>query len=73
MVGFLSLRVLYHILLLCASLFCSMKVIFKASDRSTKETTAQMIVVATVPVLCVYPFAQKDFVKDVMMGSLKVE
>lgn len=29
------------------------------------------IVVCTVPVLCVYPFAQKYFVKGVMIGSLK--
>lgn len=29
------------------------------------------IVVCTVPVLCVYPFAQKYFVKGVMVGSLK--
>ena len=29
------------------------------------------IVVATVPILCVYPFVQKHFVKGVMVGSLK--
>lgn len=29
------------------------------------------IVVATVPILCVYPFIQKHFVKGVMVGSLK--
>ena len=29
------------------------------------------IIVATVPILCVYPFVQKYFVKGVMMGSLK--
>ena len=28
-------------------------------------------VVANVPILCVYPFIQKYFVKGVMMGSLK--
>lgn len=29
------------------------------------------IMVTTVPILCVYPFAQKHFVKGVMVGSLK--
>ena len=30
-----------------------------------------MIIVATVPVLCVYPFVQKYFVKGVMIGAVK--
>lgn len=29
------------------------------------------IVVATVPILCIYPFVQKHFVKGVMVGSIK--
>lgn len=30
-----------------------------------------VIVVASVPVLCIYPFVQKHFVKGVMIGSVK--
>lgn len=30
-----------------------------------------VIIVATVPILCVYPFVQKHFVKGVMIGSVK--
>ena len=30
-----------------------------------------MIVVSTVPILCVYPAIQKYFAKGVMVGSLK--
>jgi len=30
-----------------------------------------LIVVATLPILCVYPFLQKYFMKGVMIGSLK--
>ena len=30
-----------------------------------------IIVVSTVPLMCFYPFAQKHFVKGVMIGSLK--
>jgi multiple sugar transport system permease protein/putative aldouronate transport system permease protein len=30
-----------------------------------------LIVVATVPIICVYPFIQKYFVKGVMIGSVK--
>jgi putative aldouronate transport system permease protein len=41
-------------------------------DVATPEgLKAATILVATVPILCVYPFIQKYFVKGVMVGSLK--
>ena len=30
-----------------------------------------LIVVSTVPIMCVYPFIQKYFAKGVMIGSVK--
>lgn len=42
------------------------------STQTTSDTIkAATIMVATVPILCVYPFIQKYFVKGVMVGSLK--
>ena len=29
------------------------------------------VVVATLPILCIYPFVQKYFVKGVMIGAIK--
>ena len=30
-----------------------------------------LIIVSTLPILCIYPFVQKYFMKGVMMGSVK--
>lgn len=38
---------------------------------TTKSLSMATMMVATVPILCVYPFVQKYFVKGVMIGSLK--
>ncbi len=42
------------------------------SDQITPQgMQAAAIITATVPILCVYPFLQKYFVKGVMIGSVK--
>ena len=42
------------------------------NTNMTSETIkAATIMVATIPILCVYPFVQKYFVKGVMIGSVK--
>jgi putative aldouronate transport system permease protein len=38
---------------------------------STDAVKSATIMVATIPILLVYPFLQKYFVKGVMVGSLK--
>lgn len=42
-----------------------------AQSLSTETLKDAMIVVSVLPILCVYPFVQKYFVKGVMVGSLK--
>lgn len=38
---------------------------------ATETIRAASIIVGTLPILCVYPFVQKYFVKGIMVGSLK--
>lgn len=41
------------------------------TDQISWSVKYAVIVVATVPILCVYPFLQKYFVKGVLIGSIK--
>jgi putative aldouronate transport system permease protein len=45
----------------------------QAAERSVTPDIikAATVMVATIPILCVYPFIQKYFVKGIMIGSLK--
>lgn len=38
---------------------------------TTKSLSMATMMVATIPILLVYPFVQKYFVKGVLIGSLK--
>lgn len=42
-----------------------------AQSVSTETLKDAMIIVSVLPILCIYPFVQKYFVKGVMVGSLK--
>lgn len=42
-----------------------------AKKITSKALTMATIMVATIPIVCVYPFLQKYFVKGVLIGSLK--
>ena len=43
----------------------------EAMTQLTQTLKYSVIIVAAVPVLCIYPFIQKYFVKGVMIGSVK--
>ena len=42
-----------------------------ASSISTQSLKSCAIVVSILPIICIYPFIQKYFVKGVMIGSVK--
>ncbi|GIP31579.1 carbohydrate ABC transporter permease [Paenibacillus sp. J2TS4] len=42
-----------------------------AKKITSKSLTMATIMVATIPIVCVYPFLQKYFVKGVLIGSMK--
>ena len=42
-----------------------------SGEVTTKSLTMATMMVATLPIMCVYPFVQKYFVKGVMVGAIK--
>ena len=42
-----------------------------AMARDSEMMKYALIVVTTIPIICVYPFVQKYFEKGVMIGSVK--
>lgn len=43
----------------------------KGADQVSESVKYATIMVATIPIMCVYPFVQKYFVKGIMIGSVK--
>lgn len=46
-------------------------VFYEQTESSPEGLKAASIYVATIPILCTYPYIQKYFVKGIMLGSLK--
>lgn len=64
--------VLREILSNAQSAMSSSGISVRAEDAISSETVkAATVMVATVPILLVYPFVQKYFIKGVMIGSVK--
>lgn len=47
------------------------KVYRRGVNRSTKNERYSVIVVSSIPMLIIYPFVQRFFVKGVMIGAIK--
>jgi putative aldouronate transport system permease protein len=45
--------------------------LIRASQMSNKGLNAAKVFVALIPMLIVYPFVQKYFVKSIMIGAVK--
>ena len=45
--------------------------ISQVKNISSQNSKAAQIIIAMLPILCVYPFLQKYFTKGIIMGSVK--
>mgnify|MGYP003470241514 FL=1 len=65
---------LYRVVASASSAKTAVSVSGSAAASSTVSSTSLQyatMVVTTAPVVCVYPFLQKHFVKGMMIGSIK--
>lgn len=64
---------LREVLISLSSQLASQAQVMLGKTMKVQATTVQMacIIVTMLPILCVYPFVQKHFVKGVMVGGLK--
>ena len=61
-----------RIVLTMTSQDLSAEILGNLESRPTPQSLrGAMIIVSTLPILCVYPFLQKHFVKGVLVGSIK--
>lgn len=49
----------------------SMAAVAKDITTSTRTVKGAGVMIAIIPILCIYPFLQKYFAKGVMIGSIK--
>ena len=48
-----------------------MSTIIMVSESTTETIKMASVIVALVPIMCVYPFVQKHFTKGVLLGGIK--
>lgn len=65
------LQVIVRQIVLIGDISANMDNYSSLSDTTPKQLQAGIILFATIPIVLVYPFIQKHFVKGAMLGSLK--
>jgi putative aldouronate transport system permease protein len=71
----LELRTLQYLLMdiihSASDVFLALHGVFTIGNITSQSIIAASVVIATVPILIVYPFLQKHFAKGVFVGSVK--
>ena len=68
---FISDAKLYPLSMVMRNLVVNASSIFVPSDVVPQMLKAAVIVISIVPIMLVYPFIQKHFVKGIMLGAVK--